>query len=54
MSIVINSSKDEISIVTFDAKRKEVSQIIIPTNTQVEVARGMGSWKIKSIFAKAY
>jgi hypothetical protein len=50
LSVVINSSNNEISIVTFDAKRMEISQIIIPSDTQVEVARGMGSWKIKSIW----
>jgi hypothetical protein len=49
-SVVINSSGNAVSIVTFDPARGEIDSISIPGNTQVEVARGLGRWKLKSVW----
>jgi hypothetical protein len=50
VNLVINSSGDTMSVVTFDPARGEIDTILIPVNTQVDVATGLGRWKLKSIW----
>ena len=50
ISLVISSTESDVRVVTFDPSLNEVTNILIPGDTQVNVARGLGSWKIKSVW----
>lgn len=47
--LVINT-KEGVVISVFDPKAEEITNIYIPANTQVRVARQLGSWKIGSVW----
>ncbi len=49
LSVVINSG-NEVRISVFDPDIEEITTIIIPGDTQVNVSRQLGTWKIKSVW----
>ena len=50
VSIAIRSNSGDVHVVTFDPKTQEMLQITIPGNTEAEVARGLGIWKLTSVW----
>jgi hypothetical protein len=50
LSVVIRNENNDVQIVTFDPELGEIVNVIVPKNTQVEVARGLGEWKLGSIW----
>ncbi len=50
VSLVIKNSDQSISVVVFDPLLKEIYNIRIDPNTEIEVAGEYGKWKIKSIW----
>lgn len=52
-SVVIRKETGDIMISTFDPNLGEITNVFIPANTQVEVARGLGVWKIGSVWELA-
>lgn len=50
VSVAIRGKEGNVNIVTFDPKLSEISTIYIPENTQVDAARGLGVWKLGSIW----
>lgn len=49
-SLVFTDRDGNIVVSIFDKKRKEITSVYIPSNTQLEVSRQLGSWKAKSIW----
>lgn len=49
--LAVNRPDEAVSVLVFDPKAKEITNIVIPKNTEVEVSRGLGKWKLKSIWA---
>jgi hypothetical protein len=50
MTLVVNNDDLSVSIIVFDPVLGEIYQLIIPGDTEIEVAGGHGIWKIKSIW----
>lgn len=50
VSLVINTRSGDVVISTFDPVLPELTNIVIPGNTQVEVSRQLGTWRIKSVW----
>jgi len=50
LSMVIASPDGSVVVSVLDPKNDEITNIAIPKNTQVEAARQLGTWKIKSIW----
>lgn len=50
VSLVINTREGDVVISTFDPGLSELTNIVIPGNTQVEVSRQLGTWRIKSVW----
>ena len=50
MSLAVQEKSGDVSILVFDPVRQEITKVRIPGDTQVEVAGGLGVWKIKSIW----
>lgn len=51
LSLAMMSSDGTVVVSVLDPKNGEITNISIPKNTQVESARELGTWKIKSIWA---
>lgn len=49
-SLVIKNGDSSISVIVFDPRIKEIHTLIIPGNTEIDIAGGYGKWKIKSIW----
>lgn len=47
---VVVKEQEEISVIVFDPLQKEVIQIQIPRNTQVDVSRQLGVWRLGSVW----
>jgi hypothetical protein len=47
--LVINTPKGDLAVTAFDPTQDEITTVTIPGSTQLDVARGLGSWKAKSI-----
>lgn len=50
VGVVINSPVGDIVVVVLDAKNEEMTKIIIPGSTELEVARQLGKWKARSVW----
>jgi hypothetical protein len=50
LSLGINKSGGEVIVASFDPANGEITTISIPENTQVQVARQLGTWKIGSVW----
>ena len=50
LSLVIQEKSGDIVISTFDPGVEEIVNLKIPADTQVEVARGLGIWKISAVW----
>jgi len=50
VSLVINTHEGDVVISTFDPGLSELTNIVIPGSTQVEVSRQLGTWRIKSVW----
>lgn len=48
--LVAMAGGEKFRIVSFDFENKEISVVEIPANTQVEVARSLGSWELSSVW----
>lgn len=48
-SLVV-AGKEEVKIKVFDPKSETILEMIIPGDTQVQVAGNLGSWKLKSVW----
>lgn len=53
LSVVITGDGGDVRITTFDPRLKEITDIVIPGNTQVEVSRSLGRLPIKNVWAVA-
>jgi len=51
LGIAINSPDGGIIVSVLDPENNEITNISIPASTQLDVARGLGRWKSKSIWA---
>lgn len=49
-SIAIKTKNDDVILAVFDKELEEVTRIIIPGSTQVEVSRQLGTWKIGAVW----
>lgn len=49
-SMVINSKDGAVSVVTFNPDSDEITSILIPANTQINLSRQLGVWKIGSVW----
>jgi len=49
-TVAVNKSESDISLLIFDPVEGEITNIIIPTITQVSVAGELGSWKLGSVW----
>lgn len=50
LSVAIQDKDGDVLISTFDPVNEEITNITIPSNTQVDVARGLGVWKLGSVW----
>lgn len=50
VSLGINREDGEVLVASFDPSNDEITTILIPENTQVQVARQLGTWKIGSVW----
>jgi len=50
VNLAINKEGGEVLVATFDPSNDEITSISIPENTQVQVARQLGTWKIGSVW----
>lgn len=50
LSVAIQDKDGDVIISTFDPVNEEITNITIPRNTQVDVARGLGVWKLGSVW----
>jgi hypothetical protein len=50
LTIVMPDSDGNVTLVVLDPRIGELTRINIPKNTEVSVARGMGDWKIGSVW----
>lgn len=50
LSVAINKENGDIQISTFDAGVEEITNLIIPGKTEVEVARQLGTLQIKNVW----
>ena len=50
LSVAVNSANDAVNVVVLDPQAGEITTIIIPGNTQVEVARNLGKWQLASVW----
>jgi hypothetical protein len=48
--ILTTASSDYVYVSVFDNQQNEITTVLIPANTQVDVARNLGVWKIGSIW----
>jgi len=53
LSLVINRNENGVLISTFDPEVGEIINIDIPGDTQVEVARNLGVWKLENVWKLA-
>ncbi|HJX59512.1 MAG TPA: hypothetical protein VJ481_03080 [Patescibacteria group bacterium] len=51
LGIAINSPDGGIIVSVLDPENDEITNISVPASTQLDVARGLGRWKSKSIWA---
>jgi hypothetical protein len=49
VNIVVNGDED-IIVTTFDPEKREMVSVKIPSDTEVEVARNMGRWRLGSVW----
>lgn len=49
VALAINNG-DSVLVTTFDPKADSISEIVIPGDTQVEVARSLGTFRLKSVW----
>ena len=50
LSTVISAASGDVVISTFDPEGESITNVLIPANTQLDVARGLGSFRAKSIW----
>src|SRR3989344_2928386 len=50
LHMVVNKTDGNIELLVFDPQLQEIAAITIPGNTQVEVAGGLGIWKLGSVW----
>lgn len=50
LSTVISAESGDVVISTFDPEGESITNVLIPANTQLDVARGLGSFRVKSIW----
>ncbi len=50
ISVVTVVKDGSIKIISMDPSSNKISQVLIPANTEVTVARGLGNWKIGSVW----
>ena len=50
LNLVINKESGEVILAVFDPEVGEIVNISIPGNTQVNVSRQLGTWKMKSVW----
>lgn len=50
VSVVYPRVNGDVELATFDPIAEEITRIVIPGDTQVEVANNMGVWRIKSVW----
>lgn len=48
--IAINQNDQGITVATFDPNLDEITKILIPPNTQIELSRQLGEWKLGSVW----
>ena len=53
-SIGIRGLDENIYLVLIDSKNEKITKIVVPNNTQVEVAGGYGRWKVGSVWELGY
>ena len=50
LNLVINKGNGDVLVAAFDPLSDEITTILIPGDTQVQVARQLGTWKIGSVW----
>lgn len=50
LSVVIRSEDGDVLVSTFDPQGNEITNILIPGETQVDVARNLGTWRLASVW----
>jgi hypothetical protein len=50
LSLVINTHGGDVVVATFDPELEEVTKIVIPADTEVQVSRQLGTWRLKSVW----
>ncbi|OGM21586.1 hypothetical protein A2955_04180 [Candidatus Woesebacteria bacterium RIFCSPLOWO2_01_FULL_37_19] len=50
ISVLVHKSDDSVLVSVFDHKLGQIINILIPSNTQVEAAGGLGIWKLGSLW----
>ncbi len=53
LNLVINRKEADIVVASFDPRLKELTTITIPGDTQAELSRQLGTWKLKSVWKLA-
>lgn len=48
--LVINDSSGDVIVSTLDPDLEEMTNLLIPQDTEVDVAKNLGKWKIKSVW----
>jgi len=54
ITIVTRDSEDDVIVTTFDPEVNEIISISIPGETEVEVAKNLGVWKLASVWQLGY
>lgn len=54
LSLVINQNEKGVALLTFDPGLNEITNIIIPANTEIDLSQQLGTWKISSVWQLGY
>jgi hypothetical protein len=50
LSLVTPGLRGDIKVATFDPSTDSITEIVVPADTEVRVARQLGTWRIKSVW----
>ncbi len=50
LSVVVNGNDGAVSVITFSPNSGEITTILIPANTQINLSRQLGVWKVGSVW----
>ncbi|OGM27336.1 hypothetical protein A2628_00850 [Candidatus Woesebacteria bacterium RIFCSPHIGHO2_01_FULL_40_22] len=50
VNIALRTHNDDVEVLSFDFKRGEINEVIIPGDTEVVVARGLGEFRLENVW----